>query len=142
MERLQVGATSAPCAHLPPRACSSQLSHARFGPPNQPPPTPPAPPGLRVQEEKERLRAQLALASRGGSASEARLAEKEEYIASLQAEGAARTLVQLSAAAGPPSPSRFHMRLRRGQSIAAVHARLPRRREAEPQEWRAGGRLT
>lgn len=45
---------------------------------------------LTSQEDKERLRAQLALASRGGSATEARLAEKEEYIASLQAEGEPR----------------------------------------------------
>lgn len=37
-----------------------------------------------LQDEKERLRAQLALASQGSGASEARLAEKEEYISQLQ----------------------------------------------------------
>ncbi len=37
-----------------------------------------------LQDDKERLRAQLALASQGTGASEARLAEKEEYIAQLQ----------------------------------------------------------
>lgn len=52
------------------------------------PPCFPRPPPLRplrpTQDDKERLRAQLALASQGTGASEARLAEKEEYIAQLQ----------------------------------------------------------
>lgn len=36
------------------------------------------------QDDKERLRAQVALASQGTGASEARLAEREEYIRQLQ----------------------------------------------------------
>ncbi len=36
------------------------------------------------QDDKERLRAQLALASQGSGASEARLAEKDEALAQLQ----------------------------------------------------------
>ena len=36
------------------------------------------------QDDKERLRAQVALASLGTGASEARLAEREEYIRQLQ----------------------------------------------------------
>lgn len=39
---------------------------------------------LVLQDDKERLRAQLALASQGSGASEARLAEKEEALAQLQ----------------------------------------------------------
>ena len=39
---------------------------------------------LLLQDDKERLRAQLALASQGSGASEARLAEKEEALAQLQ----------------------------------------------------------
>ena len=44
------------------------------------PPSTPKPP----QDDKERLRAQLALASQGSGASEARLAEKDEALAQLQ----------------------------------------------------------
>ena len=49
-------------------------------------PPPPLPPTLCLppQEDKERLRAQVALASQGSGASEARLAEREEYIQQLQ----------------------------------------------------------
>lgn len=39
---------------------------------------------LLVQDEKDWLRQQLQLASEGGSASEARLQEKEQHIKSLQ----------------------------------------------------------
>jgi serine phosphatase RsbU (regulator of sigma subunit) len=38
----------------------------------------------QLADDKERLRAQLALASQGSGASESRLAEKTEYIAQLQ----------------------------------------------------------
>lgn len=40
-----------------------------------------------LQDDKERLRAQLAVASQGGTVTEVRLQEKDEYIAALQAEG-------------------------------------------------------
>ena len=39
------------------------------------------------QDERDRLRAQLQAAAKGGNATEARLVEKDEYIASLRAEG-------------------------------------------------------
>lgn len=41
-------------------------------------------PAPACQDDKERLRAQLALASQGSGASEARLAEKDEALAQLQ----------------------------------------------------------
>ena len=41
-------------------------------------------PPPQLQDDKDRLRQQLQLASQGGSASEARLAEKDEHIRSLQ----------------------------------------------------------
>lgn len=41
----------------------------------------------RDQDERDRLRAQLQAAAKGGTATEARLAEKDEYIASLRCEG-------------------------------------------------------
>ncbi len=40
--------------------------------------------GPGVQDDKDRLRQQLQLASQGGTASEARIHEKEEHIKSLQ----------------------------------------------------------
>ena len=39
---------------------------------------------VAVQDDKDRLRQQLQLASQGGTASEARIHEKEETIKSLQ----------------------------------------------------------
>ena len=60
--------TNVPC--LPARPACAPICLPGFLPP--------------VQDDKERLRAQVALTSQGTGASEARLAEREEYIQQLQ----------------------------------------------------------
>ena len=76
---------------------------------------------LYAQEKNEALRAAAAAASKGGTANEARLQDREAYIASLQARVPARALCTMMCPSKGGTSSCTHMRALLADSMACMH---------------------